>query len=148
MGKSLPKRRYRMASGRRAIRCSESAAFLPELRHAPAFIEVDHGFPIAHHWVMARVLPVSIALALSVVLPVLGQTMVADTAQIRIELVGQPGVLWKYTAKDSGQTFDVSPPRFEVDGRTISGVLTDIRASRLTDDPPQRRCRTPLLGPS
>ena len=78
---------------------------------------------------MARVLPVFIALALGIVPSILGQTLVADTAQTRIELPGQPNALWRYTAKDSGQTFDVSPPRFEVDGQAVSGGLTELRAA-------------------
>jgi len=85
---------------------------------------------------MSRVFAVIIALTFSAALPLRAQEVVADTAQVRIELVSQPGVLWKYTAKGSGESFDISPPRFEVDGRTVSGILTDARAVGAATDLP------------
>jgi alpha-galactosidase len=50
-----------------------------------------------------------------------------ENRRVRVELVGTDQVLWKYTSRESGQTFDFSPPRFEVGGKEITGALTGIR---------------------
>jgi len=53
----------------------------------------------------------------------LGQPSPIETSQIRIDILGQPDVLWRYFCKDSGQSFDISAPRFEIDGREVVVTL-------------------------
>ncbi len=42
-------------------------------------------------------------------------------------MLGQPNVLWRYFCKDSGQSFEISAPRFEVDGRFVTASLQEIQ---------------------
>ncbi len=50
-----------------------------------------------------------------------------DDSQVKIEFLGQPAVLWRYTAKVPGQSFELAPPRFEIDGRSITASLSKVR---------------------
>jgi len=50
-----------------------------------------------------------------------------ETQQIKIEVIGRPDLLWRYSSKESGQSFDISPPRFEVDNRSVTAALTGLR---------------------
>jgi len=55
------------------------------------------------------------------------QTPPIETPQLKIEVVGEPNVLWRYVCKDSSQSFDISPPRFEIDGRDLTASITNIK---------------------
>ena len=60
--------------------------------------------------------------------PLFAQITPIETPQLKIEILGQPSVLWRYFCKDSGQSFDVSAPRFEIDGRDVTAALANMKA--------------------
>ncbi len=55
----------------------------------------------------------------------IAQNAPIETTQLRIDILAQPNVLWRYSCKDSGQSFDISPPRFEIDGHGVTASLAN-----------------------
>ncbi|RPJ53682.1 MAG: hypothetical protein EHM23_30465, partial [Acidobacteria bacterium] len=68
---------------------------------------------------------ISAIVSLLLTSPLLAQPTPIETPQLRIDVLGRPEVLWRYFCKDSGQAFDISAPRFEVDGRDVIASLAD-----------------------